>query len=124
MIDLWMSRRDKFIQCKWFSQNETEPYVGNDQIEYFQHPSGMFYAKEMNSYSLENQALGDAFLVDANNITLETSDNVKDIELNDLVEYEGFIWRVNSKTTRPVNKQRQFRRLRSISEITYLALRR
>ena len=124
MIDLWMSRRDKFIKCKWYSQNENETYVGLDQIEYFRYPAGMFYAKEMNSYSLENPSLGDEFLVDANNVPLETSDDVKAIEINDLVEYEGLIWRVNSKTTKPVNKQRQFRKLQHISEVTYLALRR
>ena len=123
MIDLWMSRRDKFIKCKWYKQNEDEMFVGLDEIKYYTAPAGMFYAKEMNSYALENQSLGDAFLVDAHNVTLETSDDVGDIDENDLVEYEGKKWRVNSITTKTVNKQRQFRTMKKISKITYLALR-
>lgn len=124
MIDLYKSRRSNYIKCEWYAQNEDEEYVSLDQIKHFSFPAGAFYAKELNSYSVENQVSGNVFMADAHNVSLQTTDNVKALRNNDYVVFDGKLWRVDNKTTTPNNSQRQFRNREHISATTIISLRR
>lgn len=109
MIDLWTSRRDKFLECKFWSQDMAEENgVDNDEIAYKLSPSGSFYAKEMNSYNFSNQILADVFMAESITITVFTEDDVSCLKRNDIIEFDGEIYRVEEIQKTPYKKQRQF----------------
>ena len=109
MIDLWTSRRDKFLKCKFWSQDEAEENgVDDAEIAYKLSPSGSFYAKEMNSYNFSNQILADVFMAESITITIFTEDDVNALKRNDIIEFDGEVYRVEEIQKTPYKKQRQF----------------
>ena len=123
MIDLYTGRRDSFLECEFWSVDERE-LIPADQICHTRIPTGMFYAKEANSYSTENQIIESAFMAEQRTITLETSDNIKSpvaLKRNDIVRFNDEIYRVDRLQITPVRKQNQY--TRTNSNITYITLR-
>ena len=108
MIDLWTSRRDFFLKCEYWSQNEDENYVSNMEIVHNDMPTGTFRAKEVNSFVVSNGIIGSSFMYEENNVTIETRYDVSDLKRNDLVRIEEKFYRVDSIQKAYVKKQRQF----------------
>lgn len=122
MIDLWgKNSRDEFIDCQYWKTNENN--YKNDRIVYENEPSGFFRAKEVNSYAEDNQVIGQAFMVTQYSVTLESHDDLSDLSMNDLVVYEGNIYRVDSCQRTPVKKQKMFMG-NSYSNTFFITLRR
>ena len=124
MLDLWNSRRDMFIECEWWSVDKRE-IIPADQICYKQTPNGTFFAKEVNSYTSDNQIVESAFMATQKTITLVTGDNLRTpvaIKQNDIVRIGDDIYRVDGIQESPVKKQNQYMNYGS-SRITYLSLR-
>lgn len=123
MIDLWTSRRDKFLECEYWSQDMAEENgVDIDEIAYKLSSTGSFYAKESNQYTTENQVLGELFMAEEKNITLFTEDDISDLKVNDIVKFDENIYRVENIQRAPYKKQRQFLR-NSYSNSYYISLR-
>jgi hypothetical protein len=110
-----------FLECYFWSQDEDENFIPTSELAHNQAPTGMFFAKELNAYTEENQLIGNTFLLESNNVQIATYDDVKEIKRNDLVEYNDKVWRVDSIQRIPIKKQRQF--MNDGSNITYLSLR-
>lgn len=109
MIDLWTSRRDKFLKCKFWSQDEAEENgVDDAEIAYKLSPTGTFYAKEANPYSISNQIVAETFLAESISITIITEDDINALKRNDIVEFDGEVYRVEGIQKNPYKKQRQF----------------
>ncbi len=109
MIDLWTSRRDKFLECKFWSQDEAEENgVDDSEIAYKLSPTGTFYAKELNPYNITNQVLAEAFMAEAITVSIFTEDDISSLKRNDIVEFDGEIYRVEEIQKNPYKKQRQF----------------
>ena len=121
MLDLWKGRRTLFIKCEYWSQIENEDIVARNQIIYERKPSGHFYAKEINSVTVDNQVLGEAFMFQSNNVTLQTTDDISNLSINDKVKYLDKEYRVDSIQKIAENKQRQYRN--KVSYTYYISLR-
>ena len=109
MIDLKTSRRDYFLHCSYWSQNEAD-YIPNNEIIHLKDPTGYFYAKELNSYYTSSQVLSGLFMAESITVTIETRDNVSDLKRNDLVVIDDKVYRVDTIQSSPIKKQRQFLR--------------
>ena len=123
MIDTWQSRRNNFIECKYWSQINDENLVPDSEIAYKKQPSGSFYAKENGSYTQENQIIENSFMYDKNSIEIETTDDVSDLKTNDLVEFRDEIYRVANVQRKKDAKQAQFLK-EPISIKTFISLMR
>jgi hypothetical protein len=121
MIDLWSSRRDKFIECKYYSQNEND-YVGDDEIAHFDTPTGIFFASEVGPKTSGSQVVAELFMVEEVTAVLKTEDDVSELKKNDIVAYEGKSYRVESVQKTVQNKQRNFLR-KAYSATYYISLR-
>lgn len=121
MIDLWSSRRDKFIECEYFSQIEND-YVEDDEIAHFDVPTGKFYASEVGPKTSSLQVVAELFMVEEVTTVLKTEDDVSDLKKNDIVAYEGKSYRVESVQKTVQNKQRNFLR-KAYSATYYISLR-
>lgn len=110
MIDLRTSRRDYFLHCEYWSQIEDENYVETNEIIHSRIPTGTFYAKELNAYTIESQNISNLFMAESKNITIHTFDDVSDLQRNDIVKIDDVVYRVDNIQKTPVKKQRQFLR--------------
>lgn len=109
MIDLKTSRRDYFLHCAYWSQNEEE-YIGDDKIVYEKDPTGYFYAKELSSYNVSSNVVNGVFMAKSVRVSIETKDDVSKLARNDIVMFDNKIYRVEDIQTIPIKKQRQFMR--------------
>lgn len=109
MIDLKTSRRDYFLHCAYWSQNEEE-YIDDDKIVYEKDPTGYFYAKELSSYNISSNVVVGVFMARSVRVTIETKDDVSNLRRNDIVIIDNKIYRVEDIQITPVKKQRQFLR--------------
>lgn len=109
MIDLWNSRRDMFNLCEYWSQDEREiDSNSKSRLIYNSVPTGTFMAKEVNSYSMEPQVIGEVFMVEQNTITIQTNDDVSLLKKNDFVKFDNNIYRVENIQKEIIKKQRQY----------------
>lgn len=120
MIDLETSRRDYFEKCKYWTGIPEKDIDDLAELVYNRRESGIFYAKPQNVLLEESQIVGEAFMFKRQSITIVTEDNVN-LGYNDLVEFDGSIYRVESVSLEPINKQRQYRK--RISYKRYINLR-
>ena len=123
MIDTWMTRRTNYIKCEWFNQIEDEEYVNLNEIRHLPSPAVIFYAKEVSGYSVDNQQFENLWMADSKRVTLTTNDDVKGMKNNDLVKFDGKIWRVDSVQPTPKNTQRQYRNKQYVSNTTLIQLK-
>lgn len=123
MIDLWQSRRTKFIECKYWSQITDKNIAKFSEIAYNREPTGSFKASITGSYTEENQTIENAFMYKKVTVVIETTDNVKDLERNDVIEMKGEYYRVSDIQRKPVSKQEQYLNDPD-SYTTFISLRR
>lgn len=122
MIDLYASRRDRFIECKYWLKIKDKNIVKPNQIIFNTIPTGSFYAKEVNPYSKNNQVIAELFMLKEESVLISTCDDVSGLELNDRVEMDEKKYRVNSIQESPFKKNRQFST--SITKEYFIELRR
>lgn len=122
MIDLYASRRDRFIECKYWLKIKDKNIVKPNQIIFNTVPTGSFYAKEVNPYSKNNQVIAELFMLKEESVLISTCDDICGLELNDRVEMDEKKYRVNSIQESPFKKNRQFST--SITKEYFIELRR
>ena len=122
MIDLWQSRRDVFVPVEYWSQIDNEDLVSNSQISYNRLPTGTFMAKEVSSFTDDSQVVGETLMYDEITVNIYTRDKIDDLRVNDIVKYEGKIYRVDNIQKNYVKKQRQFMKREASAEY-FISLR-
>ena len=122
MIDLWQSRRDVFSPVEYWSQIDNEDIVSNSQIAYEILPSGTFMAKEMSSITNDSQVVGESIMYDENTVNIYTRDKIEKLRINDLVKYDGRLFRVDNIQKNYVKKQKQFMKSQTSAEY-FISLR-
>lgn len=123
MIDLETSRRDMFALCKYWLREENPDLIPVSELAYKRIPDGEFYAKEVNSLSIDSQVFGEAFMMRQQNITLKTNDNVSRLKQNDIILYDDHIYRVESIQENKIKKQNQYRMKSSCSSTYFITLK-
>lgn len=105
-VDIYHSRRTNYAECKYWTRNEK---VGSPESWILNHtPSGKFYAKEISPKYNQFGQLGNVFGYDINGITLETDDDVYELERGCLVLYNGHCWTVENVQYQVHRKESQF----------------
>ena len=124
MIDTWQSRRNKFINCVYWSQVANINIAKFSELSYEKQPNGFFKASVVSNYTEENQTLENVFMYEKVTVVIETTDDVKELKRNDLVRMKGEFYRVDDIARKPVSKQEQFLNDEYVSYTTYISLRR
>ena len=125
MIDIWTSRRGNFIECEYWLKEDSvmsenlSDFIKNpdDELTYKSEPDGIFFAKEVNAYTQDNQVIAEVFMAKRETITLETSDDISVLKRNDIVRFNDKKYRVDSIQKVPFKNQRQF--LANAQSFTY-----
>ncbi len=91
--------RSSYETCRWWKQQTAlDPRTGKIKYEVLKHtiePEGVFKAEETSPISTSLNSPGD-IKSRRRTVTLSTIAEIEDMSENDLVEYQGRIWRVQS----------------------------
>lgn len=121
-FDLFQSRRNYNIRCRWWTRNESDKYDESEYI-YKRIPNGTFWAKEINAEVTDDNIINGMFLVSRTQVTIESPDDLSSIENDDLVEYQGSLWKVSNIQKRKSRIQNtEFAKVEKISHFWYLSL--
>lgn len=105
-ININNSRNKYKIRCKWW---KAKTRLGSYQkLQYEDNVKGIFYCCEHQPKNKTDQIDGDIVQIDYQTVVIETKDNVKGINHNDLVEYLGQKWIVENVQTQMISKRSKF----------------
>ena len=123
-IDIFQSRRNYNEICRWWSRNENDEYSTNELISK-RIESGSFCAKEVSPIQLMNTSLSGVFRIDSTHTTIKSPDNLENIKADDLVEYQGELWRVDDiQKSKAKIQNTLYAYDRNCSHFWYLSLRK
>lgn len=119
MINLDNSRRSYNIKCEWYDKK-----VKLSDLQKLDHnikPTGIFYAREHQPSNKTEQFENDLVKIDLQNTVIETQDDVKGINHECLVKYNGELWIVDNVQSKMINKRSEFDK--RPARISWIALR-
>lgn len=123
-VDLYQSRRDYHILCKWWAHDEREEFTP-DELVYKRTPDGAFWAKEVSPEQDRDNIIGGVFNLDSTHVTLKTPDDCVGLQSKYLVEYQGEFWIVVSVQKSKARKSNtMFASDRNCSHYWYIELRK
>ena len=95
-IDIYHSRRTNYAECRYWIREENIRISDLNQWIMQNKPQGLFYAKEVNGMFNQANPQANAIMFDKNTITLQTDDDVEDIERGCVILYQGHPWIVDN----------------------------
>lgn len=108
-VESVLSRRSYPEICEWWQRTTSNQQLPLNKYYVELAPSGKFHAKEITNYSFDKREMMD-FRIGANSVTIESPDDISKIRVDDVVRFEGLMYRVQSKTKRKIRKTREFMR--------------
>lgn len=107
-VDLFHSRRANYDSCKYWIRDKRAQSGTPSQWVLYNQPNGSFYAKPVSVKSTQMNVINGVWALDNNHITLETDDDVNDIDRGHVVEYDGELWIVESVQREIHRKESEF----------------
>ena len=120
-INLFHSRRTSYALCKYWKR-KTNGYGDANELIHNEKPSGYFYAKPMSAKNKDLETLQGVMMYDKDSLILKTTDDIKDLKAQDIIEFRGSLWFVDNVQVEEIVKQTQFNY--SNSFIYYLSIRK
>lgn len=105
-IDLYRSRRNNFFKCNYWKRN----VIGiqdNEELIHNITPSGIFYAKIVDSKMDTAQDIANVFRSGYEEMSIQTEDIV-DIQHDDIVLFRGQLWFAERVNENVIEKNTQF----------------
>lgn len=95
-VDIWHSRRTNFHKCIYWNRDERNKTGNPSQWILANEPTGRFNAKITSPKSSQMDVINGVWSNNKNRITLETDDDVSDLERGSIVKHAGALWLVES----------------------------
>ena len=123
-FDFYNSRATYNEKCRWWHRNENEE-LETDELIMQRVPSGSFLAKEVTPKRTQDIQVGGVFMFEKDSITIKSPDNLEGIASEDLVEFRGRLWRVQSvQSSKARNQNTFYGKAERCSHYWYLELRK
>ena len=114
-VDVFRSRRTAFVKCVFWNQKTVVSRYGKVDYSVLAHdtePNGFFYAEQTNDITEAARDYPGNVRGTARTVSILTNDDVMgQIFRDDLVKFEGRIWRVESIALQKEWKRSQFLRI-------------
>lgn len=107
-IDLFHSRRTNYHKCRYWIRDERNKTGNPSQWILMNQPSGSFYAKSISVKSTQMDVINGVWSNNKNRITLETDDDVDNLERGCIVEYNNELWLVEANQRQEHVKESEF----------------
>lgn len=105
----FLSRKTYHSICEWWARSTFKGQLSLSKLGYELAPTGTFHAKAVSQFTYAKANHSDVRFSNSY-VTIETPDNVSSIMTDDLVRYEGILYRVENVVKREVVKTREFMR--------------
>ena len=106
-IDIYNSRRCNYFKCKYWLRNENNKNDDNELIHNSK-PDGVFFAREIDEITKDTREYGGGFQIDITSVHLETTDEVKGLDKNALIEYCDELYIVDYVREKHVHKRSEY----------------
>jgi len=104
-INVYTSRRTNYDIVYYWKRNENIKDLA--KYVYEVKADGLFYAREITAELKDAQQVNNAFMFDNQSITIVTEDMIN-VEVNDIVKYDNEIWRVVNIQKNHIHKTHKF----------------
>lgn len=105
----FLSRKTYNAIVEWWSRTTCKGQLSLSKLGYEIAPTGSFHAKPVSEFSFNKRNEADVRFSN-NFVTIETPDDISAIMVDDLVRYEGILYRVDNVSKRQVSKTKEFMR--------------
>lgn len=123
--DIFQSRRNYNEYCRWWTRNENDDEIDESELKMNRTATGSFCAKEMSPIQLNAMNLGGVFRIDGTHTTIKSPDDLGNIKVDDYIEYQGEIWRVDDvQQTKAKLQNTYYADNKNCSHFWYIALRK
>ena len=103
----FLSRKTYNCICEWWARSTFQGQVNLSKIAYTLAPAGTFHAKAVSQFMMNKKMEADIRLSNGY-VTIETPDDVSFLRPDDLVRFQGIMYRVQNIAKREVAKTREF----------------
>lgn len=110
-LNPYRTKRGKFLTFKYWSITKDNMRVDKSTLTHEEKPSGTFDASFYNPETKSTTVVGQSFMFNTKNMTIASNDDLRDLNVNDILEYEeipGQIWRVDSVDTEIIRNNYEF----------------
>lgn len=107
-VDLFHSRRTNYHKCEYWIRDKRTASGTPSQWVLYNQSSGFFYAKPLSVKSTQMNVVNGVWALDNNHITLETDDDVIDIDRGCIVKFDEQLWLVEAVQREIHNKESEF----------------
>lgn len=106
-VNPFLSRKTYNAVCEWWARTTCKGQLSLSKLGYEIAPSGSFHAKAVSQFMFNKKNEGD-IRISNNYVTVETPDNISAIATDDIVRFEGILYRVENISKRQITKTREF----------------
>ena len=106
----FLSRKTYNAICEWWARSTFNGQLSLSKLGYELAPTGTFHAKAVSQFVFSKSNAGGDIRFSNSYVTIETPDDVSAIVADDLIRYEGILYRVENVSKRQVVKTREFMR--------------
>lgn len=107
-VDLFHSRRTNYHYCEYWNRDERNRTGNPSQWILDKAVDGTFYAKTVSPKSSQMNVVNGIWANDNNFVTLETDDDINDINRGSVVRFDNELWNVESVQREEHLKESQF----------------
>ena len=108
-VNPFLSRKTYNCVCEWWSRSTFNGQIPLYKLATENVPSGKFHAKAVSPF-MYNTKLGGDVRVSNGYVTIESPDDLSFVRANDIVTFQGIIYRIENISKREVTKTREFMR--------------
>jgi hypothetical protein len=93
-VDLFHSRRINYDRCEYWVRDERDSTGSPSEWIMRNDKSGVFYARAISPENNQANVVSNVWMLDSNNITLETDDDIHEMTRGCIVKYDNDLWLV------------------------------
>ena len=105
-VNPFLSRRTYNNIAKWWSRSTFDGQIPLYKMAMSNAPSGTFHAKAISDYMFNRKNEGDIRLSNSF-VTIETPDDASLVRVDDVVQFQGILYRVDNVSKREITKTRE-----------------
>ena len=105
-VNPFLSRRTYNNVSKWWARSTFNGQMPLYKMAMSIAPSGTFHAKAISDYMFNRKNEGDIRLTNSY-VTIETPDDISLVRVDDIIQFQGILYRVDNVSKREIAKTRE-----------------
>lgn len=107
-VNIYHSRRTNYRKCIYWNRDERDSIANSSKWIANNKPDGSFFGRPVSNKTTMNNPVNNVMMFDRNSITLETDDDIDNIQVNSIVKYNNSVWILENIQAIPHIKEMAF----------------